>query len=69
MKPDKIHNKKLYKALENRELRIDQVAKLADISSESLRKMLNGKTLNPGVKTVKKLSDILKVNIEDLGFF
>ena len=62
MKEEKIYNKKLYKAILNRGLTIKEAAIIAGISYETLRKMINGETRNPGILIVRRLEAILNVD-------
>ena len=62
-------NKPLKKAIKDRGLAKTDVAILAKISDQHLRKLLKGEADNPRVKTIKELSRVLQVPVTELGFF
>ena len=44
----------------------DKLSKLADVTYNTIIKIESGATYNPRVETLKKISDALKVRIDDL---
>jgi len=57
-------NIKKYRA--RRDISQDKLSKLAGITLHTITKIESGATLDPRIKTVKKIADALGVSIDDL---
>lgn len=58
--------KKLNKILEEKHISINKLSKEADIPLSNIYKIVQGRNLNPGVYTVKKIADYLEITIDKL---
>ena len=64
----KTKNFKLQQLITERRLSQAEVSKLANISSESRLSRLISLSIEPQMDELKRLSDVLNVKVEDLGF-
>lgn len=56
----------LKKLRAERGLSLEKVARLADLSLNTIVKIENGVNTNPTIETVKKIADALGVSLDDL---
>ena len=59
-------NDKINQLLKERNISVNKLAKEADIPVSNIYKIMQGRNLNPGVYTVKKIAEYLGVTIESL---
>ena len=59
-------NVELSRILKERKISVNKLSKEADIPLSNLYKIIQGKNLNPGVYTVKKIADYLGLTIDEL---
>lgn len=59
-------NDKINWILQERNISVNKLAKESNIPVSNIYKIIQGKNLNPGVYTVKKIADYLGVTIESL---
>lgn len=58
--------KNLSNLLDNHPLNINQIADALDIPSMTIRRLINGETINPTIHTLKLLADYLNVSLDTL---
>ncbi len=59
-------NYKLQQILKEKGVSVNSLAREARIPASNIYKIINCKNKNPGIYTIKKIADVLRINIEDL---
>lgn len=59
-------NSKLKRILKEKKISINKLAIEADIPVSNIYKIVQGRNLNPGIYTVKKIADYLGISIDEL---
>lgn len=62
----KMIRKNIKKLRQQRKLSQEKLARLTDISLNTLTKIESGFTKRPSIQTIKKIADALKVSLDDL---
>ncbi len=60
---------RLHQAIQNKGLNTSQLAKASDVRSSFIYDILNGKSTNPSIKKMAKLSEVLGIELSDLMGF